>query len=383
MQAKASTSEHLTILELESSMNWGGQEERLLREMTWLEKHGHRAILACPASSAVFQRAADAGLDVRPVSMRMNFDLPGFLRLAALVRRKKPDVIHARSSKDAWFSLWFHQCGIPVVRSRHITLPPQLPFRRKLIYRHGCRRLIASAGFIADNMREVIGIPADRVDVIGECVDPGEFHPGDGTAFRREFGIEPGAPLFAVVGMLRGEKGQMTFVRAAREVLRQRPDVRFAIVGGNARSTSLENDIKKFLQAEVSGFPVPPVIMTGFRGDIPVVMRAMDCLVVPSLKDAQTLVIPQAFATGKPVIGSRVGGIPELLEDGVNGLLFEPKNHQALAEAMLKIVADPPLARRFGQAGRDLALRELTATHKMTQLLTTYRRAIRRHRREA
>lgn len=378
MQAKASPSAPLTILELESSMNWGGQEERLLREMIWFKKHGHRAILACPQSSATFQRAVDAGLDVRPVSMRMNFDLPGFLRLAALVRREKPDIIHTRSSKDAWFGFWFHWFGIPVVRSRHITLAPQIPFGRKLIYRCGSRRLIASAEFIADNMRNVIGISPERVDVIGECVDPEEFHPGDGTAFRNEFGIASDTPLFAVVGMLRGEKGQMTFVRAAREVLRKRPDIRFAVVGGNAKSTRLENNIKDFLKTELPEFSTPPIIMTGFRNDIPAVMRAINCLVVPSLKDAQTLVIPQAFATGKPVIGSRVGGIPELVEDGVNGLLVEPKNYEALAEAMLKIASNPTMAAGLGQAGLNLALQELTADHKMALLLTSYRRAISR-----
>lgn len=375
MQAKDVKIDPLTVLELESSKNWGGQEERLLREMVWLQKNGHRVILACPESSAIAQRAVEAPLDVRFVSMRTNFDVLSFLKLVALVRREKPDVIHTRSSKDAWFSFWFHRFGIPVVRSRHITLSPQIPYGRKLTYRHGCRRLIASAEFIAENMREVIGIPSDRVDVIGECVDPKEFFPGDGSAFRRELGIASDTPLFAVVGMLRGEKGQMTFARAAREVLKQCPHVRFAIVGGSAHSTRLEANLKDFIQTEFSNFSTPPFIMTGFRHDIPNVMRAIDCLVVPSLKDAQTLVIPQAFATAKPVIGSRVGGIPELVKQDVNGLLFEAKNHHALAEAMLKIIHNPETARHLGQAGYDLVQRELTTDHKMKDLLTCYRKA--------
>ena len=357
-------------------MNWGGQEERLLREIQWLNRHGHAAILACHKSSAIAQHAALAGIGYHHVPMRSNVDIVGFAKLISLVLREKPDLIHARSSKDSWFALWFHQAGIPVVRSRHITLSEEMPHGRKLIYRHGCRRLIASANFIADNMRNVIGFAPDRVDVIGECVDPEEFHPGDGSEFRREFGIAPGVPLFAVVGMLRGEKGQMIFARAAREVLGQRPDARFAIVGGSAKSTSLEKNLKDFIAAEFPGAAAPPIIMTGFRRDIPVVMRAIDCLVVPSTKDAQTLVIPQAFAAGKPVIATRVGGIPDLVRDGENGLLFPAKDHDALAAAMLKIADDPTMARRLGEAGYGLAQRELATDKKMGELLACYRKAI-------
>lgn len=379
MQAKDATPKPLTILQLESGMNWGGQEERILREMDWLNNNGHRAILACPKRSAIGRRAMEAGLDVRPVSMRMNFDIPGLLKLVALVWREKPDILHAHSSKDAWFALWLRWLGVPVVRSRHISLPLRMPYGRKLIYRYGSDRLIASAGFIAANMRESIGVPGERVEVIGECVDTAEFHPGDGSAFRRELGIAPDAPLFAVIGMLRGEKGQMFFARAAREVLLKRPDVRFVIVGGSAGSTSsakFEMKLKEFLRTHFPANPEAAVRMTGFRRDIPVIMRAMDCLVVPSSKDAQTLVIPQAFATGKPVIGSRVGGIPELVQEGINGLLVEPKNPAALAEAILKVAGNLGAARQWGQAGLRLALNELTTDHKMSELLACYRRAI-------
>lgn len=366
----------LRVLELESSNNWGGQEERILREMDWLGRHGHQPILACNAKSAIAARARAAGLDVRAVPMRMNFDLPGLLKLRALVRSERPDLIHAHSSKDSWFALWFHLAGVPVVRSRHISLSARMPFGRKLVYRHGCRRLIGSAGFIADNMREVIGVPADRVEVIGECVDTTEFHPGDGGALRQELGIAPDAPLFAIIAMLRGEKGHNTYVRAAREVLRTRPDVRFLVVGDSAKSNATKLTIQEILRTEFSGFPEPPVIMAGFRKDIPQIMRAIDCLVVPSRREAQTMVIPQAFATGKTAIGARAGGIPELIRDGENGLLVPPDDVHALAAAMLKIAEDPELRRRLGEAGYKLAQSELATDIKMGLLVACYRRTV-------
>jgi len=376
MQAIQDNGKKLKVLLLESSPNWGGQEDRLLREAVWMQKNGHRVILACNDSAAIIGRAGAAGVEVRAIPFRANVDLPGLNALARLVRRERPDVIHAHSSKDAWFSFYFHLAGVPVVRSRHMTLPDVMPRGRRFIYRHGSRRLIAAAKFIADTMRDSLGVPGDRIDVIGECVDTEEFSPGDGSAFRREFGIAESAPLFGIVAMLRGEKGHDTFLRAARRVLASRPDARFVIVGSTTPGNIVEAQIEEILAAEFAQLSSSPVTMTGFRRDIPQIMRALDCLVVPSRHEAQTLVIPQAFATAKPAIGSRVGGIPEILQDEVNGFLVEPENKNEVADRMLRIAGDKVRAQRLGRAGREFAERELAVDIKMEQLLACYRKAI-------
>ena len=362
---------------LESSPNWGGQEERLLREAVWLRGGGHKVTIACPGHSATAGRARTEGLRVCAIPYRANYDLPGLAALSKLVRREAPDVIHARSSKDAWFALWFRVAGFPVVRSRHMTLAAGMPWGRKLVYRHGCTRLVAAASFIGLEMRRALGVAENRIDVIGEGVDTMEFSPGDGGALRRELGIEDEAPLFGLVSMLRRGKGHRCFLAAAQEVLVHRPDARFLIVGG---ASGGKDDIAAELRCSIgqgfSAFARPPVIMTGFRRDIPSVMRSIDCLVVPSSKEAQTLVIPQAFATGKPVIGSRVGGIPEILTDGVNGFLVEPRNAQQLAQRVLQLAENTDLRRRLGSAAREFAECELTFASKMQQLVECYRKAI-------
>ncbi len=361
---------------LESSPNWGGQEDRLLREASWLQKQGHKVILACADDAAIIGRAGAAGVEARAIPFRSNVDVVGLNALSKLIRREKPDVIHARSSKDAWFAYWFHLKGMPVVRSRHMTLPDTMPRGRRFIYRHGCGRLIAAAQFIADTMRDSLGVPGDRIDVIGECVDTEEFSPGDGSPIRREFAIANDAPLFGIVAMLRGEKGHDTFLGAARRVLHSKPTARFVIVGSGKAGGEVETEVCRMLSEEFANFPQPPVIMTGFRRDIPLIMRALDCLVVPSRQEAQTLVIPQAFATGKPVIGSKVGGIPEILRDGKTGFLVEPGDEEQLADCMLRMANDPDLARRMGRAGREYAEQELSADVKMQQLLESYRKTM-------
>ena len=118
-----------------------------------------------------------------------------------------------------------------------------------------------------------------------------------------------------------------------------------------------------------------PVTITGYREDVSQVMAALDVVVVPSLHDAQTIVIPEAFAAGRPVIASRVGGIPELVTHEENGLLVEPADNDALAAAMLRLLADPVLRNDLASAGHRLARRELSFERKTELLLDSYDKA--------
>jgi glycosyltransferase involved in cell wall biosynthesis len=365
------TSRSLTIFNLESSPTWGGQEERLVRESVWLQKGGHRVLVVCRKSAPLAARAAAAGLEVRQISMSMNFDPLGTLALGQLVNREQPDLLHTRTARDAWLALPWHAAGRTVVRSRHSELSRHTGRRRGLIYRRGCRRIIAAAACIAESLQQLCGVPRARIDVIGESVDLQEFHPGDGSAVRREFGIEPAAPLFGIVAAVRGGKGHIVFLEAAREVLRVRPDARFLLVGDASGAGENATLVRGFLAAHG-----PEFIAAGFRRDVPAVMRALDCLVVPSFREAQTMVIPQAFATGKPVIGASTGGIPELVRDGVNGLLVPPRDPASLAQAMLRLASAPEQASAMGSAGLDLARRELVFEGKMGLVMQTYRRAM-------
>lgn len=286
----------------------------------------------------------------------------------------KPDVIHTRSGQDAFWACLLHFAGWTVVHSRHMTLPPDMPSRRKFPFRSGCARVIAAAEFIKKDLTALVGVPENRVDVAGEGVDLKEFHPGvEGRGFRAEFAIPEEAPVFGLVAMIRDEKGHYHFVNAASRVLTKVPNARFVIVGEGAGP-----QVEKLRRKVLRDFPhkPSPVIFTGYREDMPEIMAEIDVLVVPSMQEAQTIVIPQAFASGKPVIASRVGGIPELVKHGENGLLVEAGDVPALADAMLQLAVSPDLRRRLGDAGLELAREELSFDGKMDLVLASYRRAM-------
>jgi len=372
----ASEKPGLKVLLCDSSPNWGGQQYRLVREARWMHQRSHRVLVLCGTRSELAARMRKEVPDVALETVRSWGGLPGLLEFLWKISRWAPDIIHTHSGQDAFWASFLHYAGRTVIHSRHMTVPSQMLLRKKLPYRSGCCRTIASAAFIKRDLGLVTGIAVDRVDVVGEGVDLKEFHPDvSGRGLREEFGIPEDAPLFGMIAMIRGDKGHMHFLKAAAEVLRNVPAARFIIAGNGD-----ETQVKKLARRVLKDFPQQPspVILVGYREDVPEILAAIDVLVVPSLREAQTIVIPQAFATGKPVIASQVGGIPEIVTHEVNGLLVGAGDDRDLAAAMLRLAESPDLRHRLGGAGLDLARRELAFDRKMELLLASYRRALSR-----
>ena len=360
----------MNVLHVESSLNWGGQEHRTLAETRWLNRHGHRAWIACNPQSELRRRAGDCSLDL---PMRGSFDPKASLAIRRLCRQSAIDVVHVHSPKDAWICYPLHLAGVPVVRSRQITNPVKRKWSRSIVYRRGCARVIATAECIRRDLIERNRVDPRRITVVGEGVDAQEFHPGvDGARFRAEFRVRTDAVLFGVVAMIRPEKGHLIFVRAALEMLRTHPTARFLIVGEGTGKREAESEVRALLRRHFGDEHSGPVIMTGFRTDTPSVMAALDALVVPSTAEAQSLVVPQAFATKRTVIASAVGGLPELVRHEDTGLLVTPGSPEALAASMRRVADDVALRERLAQRGYDYACHSLSFDRKMEQSLAAY-----------
>ena len=364
----------LKVLMTDASASWGDQQYRLVREAVWLQAHKHEVIILCGETSKLAANLERNAPWIRVEKVRSWGSPQTLVRLARIIRRSQPDLIHTRSGQDSTWGSYFHLAGRPVVRSCHMTIPESVLIRDAIRYRFGCRRIIAAAHFIKKDLAARAGVSDSRIDVVGEGANLEEFHPGlDGGGFRAEFKIPPKSPLFGVIAMLCPEKGQRTFINAAAKVLSLVSDARFVIVGGGGGSY-----VDRLYEKIRRNFPQSPapVTITGYREDLSQVMAALDFVVVPSLQEAQPSVIPQAFAAGKPVIASLVGGIPELVSHEQNGLLVQPANNDALAAAMLRLLADPALYANLASAGLILARRELSFEEKAELVLESYFRAI-------
>ena len=160
--------------------------------------------------------------------------------------------------------------------------------------------------------------------------------------FRREMGFGADTPVIGNIGMIRPDKGQLILVEAAHLILAERPDARFVIVGQGTgllkRGINVRNAIERAGLAE-------QIIMAGYRWDTPDVYAACDMVVIASLHtEASPIVLREAFASGRPVIATKVGDISEIIEHRQNGLLTEPGDSKALAAAIFEFLSDPKLA---------------------------------------
>src|SRR6267142_2449111 len=321
------------VLHTEASRGFGGQEIRILAESRWLATHGWRALIAAQPGTRLLAEAERAGVPAVAVRMRGPWSLPAVAALRRVIRANDVGIVHTHSSVDAWVAgLAARSLGVPLVRSRHVTIP--IPPRRALVYRLA-DRVITSGEAVAAIVRGA-GVPADRVVAIGPGLDTARFHPNvSGAGVRAELGLR--GPAVGLVANIRGSKGHAYFLEAARAVLAERPDARFLIVGDGIGFDDVQRRVKEM------GLE-PRVVMTGFRRDVPEIMAALDVLVLPSVKsEAISQVIPQALAVGT-----------------------------AVAAAVLDLLRDPERARALARRGQALVLAQHSMDAAMARTLAVY-----------
>jgi glycosyltransferase involved in cell wall biosynthesis len=339
----------VNLLHLESSGSWGGQEYRTCLEINWLNTHGHNAWLICDPRSEVFPKAKELGTPVVAMSLRDRINLFVSFRIWLFCRRHQVDLIKTYSSKDHWLCLPLFLLGMPVTRARCIT-DPLGKKNRAFIYKYGCAKIVADAQVIKKEFIEQYGIAPEKIEVIGSAVDLTKFSPTrDPMKFRREVGLPAETPLVANIGMIRPDKGQFNLVEAARIVLHQRPDARFVFVGEATGGRSREKWVRRAIdRAGLNG----NVLMMGYRWDTPDILAAANMVVIASRHtEASPIVLREAFASGRPVVATRVGDVPEIITHGENGLVVQPNDSNALATAILLFLSDEKLAARCAANG--------------------------------
>jgi glycosyltransferase involved in cell wall biosynthesis len=218
-------------------------------------------------------------------------------------------------------------------------------------------------GFLAEGR----AVPRDRIRVVWNGVAIESFQAPDPdrvASFRREFGVGAGDHLVGTVTRLREEKGNRYLIEAAAEVCRVCPDTRFVIAGEGPLRSELES-LRTTLGLEER------LYFTGFRRDIDVALAAMDVVTVPSLTEGLPLAVLEAAAAGRPLAASAVGGTPEIVTSEVHGLLVPPANAPALAAAIIRLLSDPALARRLGQAARERS-REFSIERNVAAIENVY-----------
>ncbi|MCK4325701.1 glycosyltransferase [bacterium] len=356
-----------TILHTESSRQWGGQEQRILCEAVELGKRGWRVVVACRPDSRILHRARQAGIETRKVNMDSGFNLKAFLKLIWLIYRERVDIVNTHSSKDSWLGSLAARLTTrsKLIRTRHVSIPiPKHPLN--IVYRMP-HRIITCGETIRQAMIKDNKLEPEKIVSIPTGVDLRRFDfTINGAEVREKLRIEPDAPLVGTLGIIRSEKGHFYFVRAARRILEEKPEVRFLIAGNEPKGDTVRRQIKELgLEKEV--------IMAGLRDDVPQILAALNIFVLPSLREGVPQGVAQALAMKKAVVATAVGGVPELIENDRTGILVPPRDVETLAEAIVELLDDNEKAKKIGENGRRLIEEKFSVETMVEKIESLYR----------
>jgi glycosyltransferase involved in cell wall biosynthesis len=354
------------VLHTEASLGLGGQEIRTLDEAACLAERGWHVLLACQPGSRLHAEARRRGAELATVRMRGAADLVALRALVRLIRARSVRLVHTHSSIDGWLGgMAARWAGVPVIRTRHVSIPIRRgwnPVYRRLADRvitsgEEIRRMVIAAGAAPER---VVAIPA------GVALEAFAGAPGRAEVLASVNLRPPVGPIVGSVAMFRGSKGHDHLVDAFARVHAARPDARLLLVGDGGRRAWAEGLARERGLGEA-------VCFTGFRSDVPALLSAMDCFALASTRTEgvpQSLL--QAAAAGVPLVASRIGGIPEVVEDGVTGLLVAPEDPAALAAAIERVLADPAGAATRARAARKRCEERFSREASIGRLLALY-----------
>lgn len=365
----------LHILHSEAAVGWGGQEIRIIQETRMLLERGHRVSVVCQPGSPIEKRCQaieHPRFNFYPVAMPRPLSPTAFSALLRLIKKNKPDILHTHSSIDSWLVSFIGKwLGIPLIRSRHVSIPVKNIFPNNWLYSSFPEKILTSGEAIRKILLGLNGVTEGQVKSIPAGVDMKRFDPDvSGETIRAELGLQPGQPLIGKIGVIRGWKGHIYFLEAVPLVLEQFPSARFIIVGAGPGYEEIK---ERALAPEFKG----AVTVMGHREDIPEIVSAMDVMVLASFAgEGTSQVIPQAFAMNTPVVATRGGSIAELFHDGERGVLAEIKSGKSLADGIAKILKNPEWAGEVVNNAYDYCKRELTWDRKIDQTLEVYNEAL-------
>ena len=336
-------------LHIDTARTWRGGQNQVLLTVNGLRAIGHRAALVAHPGGELRRRAAE-GLELIPIGPRTEMDLSAAWRLSRVIKRLGPDVVHAHDPHGVAMAALALSMGSSgggpapaFVGSRRVDFHLSRNSLSRWKYRQVDMFIAASEAIrrilIAD------GTPADRVVTVHEGIDVEHVEAAPPVNVHEAFWLPHHAPVVGNIAALVPHKGQQHLVGAAHLVVQQMPDARFIILGEGELRDSLERQVRDHHLEK-------HVLLPGFRTDVIGCLKGFDVFVLCSLTEGLGTSLLDAMAAAKPIVATTAGGIPEVVEDGVTGFLVPPRDDQALAAAILRLLGDPDLRARMGQAGR-------------------------------
>ena len=339
----------MKILHVEMGRHLYGGARQVAYLLNGLQKFSGEYGLVCAAGAEIAGAISNPDVKIHRIKTKGDVDLHFIGRLRKVIRHEKPDLLHVHSRRgDMLTALAGRLEKIPMVHSRRVDNPPSffdLHFKFPLFH-----KIIT----ISRGIREVLleaGVAKERVICIPSAVDTERFSPvkADREGFLEEFGLTGDGPVLAMIAQLIPRKGHAVFFEALPSILAKHPRARVLIFGRGPLKDELERSIQK---QGLDRF----VRFEGYRTDLEKVIPYVDMVVHPAFMEGLGVALLEAAACGVPIVACRAGGIPEIVQDKLNGFLVKPGDSKSLARHIIALLDDPDQLRQFSLAGRELVL---------------------------
>jgi len=341
------------VLEIEYSKGWGGQEKRTIRLINNMSDEFEVYFVAQPDSNIV-KHKNEIKAKVLSLKMKHIYNPITILKLINIVKKYKIDIISTHSGKDAWLGAIVGKLtSKPVVRTRHLLTKINSPKSYNL------STITVAVSKSVEKYLKKMGVKNTTTIYTG--IDTDLYKPNDLKKLRKEYNISNETFVIGIVAVLRAAKRHKDLIEAVSQIDK---NIKLIIIGDGPQKDNLEKLIKeKKLEDKV--------IMTGPRDDVPMILSDFDLFVLPSKEEALGTSILEASSAGVPVVGSRVGGIPECVDETKNGLLFNPMDWKDLKKKILIMIEDKEKYNFYKQNARKFIVENFSVNRmvEMTEKL--------------
>ncbi len=354
---------------IDTARTWRGGQNQVLVTVLGMRALGHRTLLVAHPNGQLRERAKE-GLDLVALAPKTEMDLAAAWKLSRLLKQLKPDIVHAHDPHGVAMA------GLALSMSTQLAKPPLIASRRVDFHLRGSRmsrwkyRQVDCFICASDAIRTMLiadGVQETRAVTVHEGIDVSRVDAAPPARLHEELFLPHGAPIVGNVAALVPHKGQRHLIEAAALVVRHVPDARFVIAGEGELRPSLERIIREHRLEK-------HVLLAGFRPDVLSLHKAFDIFVMSSITEGLGTSLLDAMAAGRPIVATDTGGIPEVVVNGSTGFLVPPRDHQAMADAIVALLKDPGLRSRMGQAGCALARQRFSAGRMLKETLRVYQR---------
>jgi glycosyltransferase involved in cell wall biosynthesis len=350
--ALATRSRPIKVVYVINSLGVGGAERVLCDLVTGLDSQRFQAEVICLYSAGKFsEHLKSANIPVRVLGLNRRFVPRNWLKTWLGLRHARADVIHTHMPESAWYGLPAGYCHRIPVRISHLhSVYLRWSVKARTLdraVRASATLSVACSTAVRDAARG-LGYADAKLKVIPNGVDVARFsNPPGRAAARRSLELPQDDPILISVASLHEHKGHAHLLDAMARVPGEFPQARLLLVGKvpEGRSAALQESVDRLGLRDAVRF-------LGRREDVPLLLAASDVFVMPSLREGFPVALLEAGAAGLPAVASSVGGIPEIVDDGVTGLLVPPRDHARLADAALGLLRDPSRMQSMGGAAR-------------------------------